>query len=170
MSLAEKNLQNLHFALQCPSTRLLRLLTDIHRYKDAVRRGCALPPLVRFHLKSLAPLRVDVLCTSPLYVVPKIGWWAGPPCLHKVFKKLPMKDDHRDRGSNGPNTKYDDPPNSRLFIVCGRQITEDQFKEGFGVYGKIEEIWLVKDRVSKAPKGITYIKVMSATQCFQITY
>ena len=75
------------------------------------------------------------------------------------LKKLPMKEDHRDRSSNGPNTKYDDPPNSRLFIVCGRQITEDQFKEGFGVYGKIEEIWLVKDRVSKAPKGITYIKV-----------
>merc|ERR1719495_2303568 len=60
--------------------------------------------------------------------------------------------------------KYDDPPNSRLFIVCGRQITEDQFKEGFGVYGKIEEIWLVKDRVSKAPKGIAYIKFSKTSE------
>lgn len=77
------------------------------------------------------------------------------------------KDDQMQGRSNSNSTsgapggtKYDEPPNSRLFIVCGRQITEDQFKEGFGVFGKIEEIWLVKDRVSKAPKGIAYIKVL----------
>ena len=78
---------------------------------------------------------------------------------------------HSDRRSNSTSgaggagsLKYDEPPNSRLFIVCGRQITEEQFKEGFGVFGKIEEIWLVKDRVSKAPKGIAYIKVIPPSQ------
>ena len=78
---------------------------------------------------------------------------------HSHDKDDQMRGSNSNSTSGAGGTKYDDPPNSRLFIVCGRQITEDQFKEGFGVFGKIEEIWLVKDRVSKAPKGIAYIKV-----------
>lgn len=77
------------------------------------------------------------------------------------------RDEDRTRGSSSsstPNTKYDDPPNSRLFIVCGKQIDEDQFKEAFGVYGKIEEVWLLKDRHTKAPKGIAYIKFSKTSE------
>ena len=76
MSLAEKNLQNLHFALQCPSTRLLRLFTDLHRYKDAVRRGCAPPPLVRFHPQSQHPLP------------PKSGRPLYKPLLQNAFEQV----------------------------------------------------------------------------------
>ena len=77
------------------------------------------------------------------------------------------RDEDRTRGSSSsstPNTKYDDPPNSRLFIVCGKQIDEDQFKEAFGVYGKIEEVWLLKDRHTKVPKGIAYIKFSKTSE------
>lgn len=77
------------------------------------------------------------------------------------------RDEDRVRGSSSssaPNTKYDDPPNSRLFIVCGKQIDEEQFKEAFGVYGKIEEVWLLKDRHTKAPKGIAYIKFSKTSE------
>jgi len=43
-----------------------------------------------------------------------------------------------DGGRSGANNKSDDPPNSRLFIVCGKQITEEQFREAFSPFGKIE--------------------------------
>jgi RNA recognition motif-containing protein len=81
--------------------------------------------------------------------------------------------DHRDRysdtnsgtdsnggrsSSNMMSNKYDEPPNSRLFIVCGKNITEEQFRESFGEFGTIEEVWVLKDRGTQEPKGITYIK------------
>ena len=67
------------------------------------------------------------------------------------------------RSGPGPN-KYDDPPNSRLFIVCGKNITEDEFKEAFEVFGTIEEIWVLKDKVTNEPKGVTYIKFSKTSE------
>ena len=66
--------------------------------------------------------------------------------------------------SRGQGNKYDDPPNSRLFIVCGKQITEEQFRESFEPFGTIEEIWLLKDRFTQEPKGITYIKFSKTSE------
>ena len=51
------------------------------------------------------------------------------------------------------DSKQDDPPNSRLFIVCGKSVTEDDFREAFHKFGTIEEIWMVKDRTTGEPKG-----------------
>ena len=56
-------------------------------------------------------------------------------------------------GNNYRESKYDDPPHSRLFIVCGKSITEDDFRSSFSKYGSIEEIWVVKDRQTEEPKG-----------------
>ncbi len=67
-------------------------------------------------------------------------------------------------GAGGGGGKYDDPPNSRLFIVCGKQITEEQFRESFGAYGAIEEVWVLKDRVTGEPKGVTYIKFSKTSE------
>lgn len=55
--------------------------------------------------------------------------------------------------NNKDGAKYDDPPHSRLFIVCGRSLTEDDFRESFGKYGTIEDFWMVKDRNTDEPKG-----------------
>jgi RNA recognition motif-containing protein len=49
--------------------------------------------------------------------------------------------------------KLDDPPNSRLFIVCNKSITEEEFRNAFKKYGTIEEIWVVRDRNTGEPKG-----------------
>ena len=62
------------------------------------------------------------------------------------------------------SSKYDDPPNSRLFIVCGKNITEEQFQESFSPYGTIEEVWVLKDRHTQEPKGITYIKYSKTSE------
>jgi len=69
-----------------------------------------------------------------------------------------------DGGRSSQTNKYDDPPNSRLFIVCGKSITEDDFKEAFEPYGIIEEIWVLKDRVTSEPKGVTYIKFSKTSE------
>ena len=72
------------------------------------------------------------------------------------------RDPGREPRSDG--NKYDDPPNSRLFIVCGKNITEDQFKESFGTFGTIEEVWVLKDRTTQEPKGVTYIKFSKTSE------
>lgn len=58
----------------------------------------------------------------------------------------------------------DDPPNSRLFIVCNKNITEDEFRKSFEKYGNIEEIWSVKDKNTGEPKGIVYIKFSKTSE------
>jgi hypothetical protein len=61
---------------------------------------------------------------------------------------------YRNNNNNGKEpSKYDDPPNSRLFIVCDKHITEKEFQESFSKFGSIEEIWFVKDKNSGEPKG-----------------
>ncbi|VDI41526.1 Hypothetical predicted protein [Mytilus galloprovincialis] len=50
------------------------------------------------------------------------------------------------------------PANSRLFILCSKQATEEMFQKEFERYGGIEDIWVVKDKRSNENKGVTYIK------------
>ena len=67
--------------------------------------------------------------------------------------------EERDRdGMDVVKPKLDDPPNSRLFIVCNKNITEEEFRSAFEKYGTIEEIWVVKDRNSGEPKGELIVK------------
>lgn len=46
-----------------------------------------------------------------------------------------------------------DPPNSRLFILCGKTVTEDDLHDAFDKYGHIEDIWIVKDKATNESKG-----------------
>ncbi|KAJ9575632.1 hypothetical protein L9F63_007493, partial [Diploptera punctata] len=71
--------------------------------------------------------------------------------------------DERD-GMDVVKPKLDDPPNSRLFIVCNKNTTEEEFRNAFEKYGTIEEIWVVKDRNSGEPKGVTYIKFSKTSE------
>jgi len=48
---------------------------------------------------------------------------------------------------------YDDPPNSRLFILCGRNVTEEELRDAFQTFGTIRELWIVKDKGSGDSKG-----------------
>ncbi|KAG0713966.1 RNA-binding protein 45 [Chionoecetes opilio] len=72
-----------------------------------------------------------------------------------------------DGGKYAKESKYDDPPHSRLFIVCGKSITEEDFRESFSKHGTIEEIWVVKDRTTEEPKGIAGVKKeKKSVNCF----
>nr|CAH0107847.1 unnamed protein product [Daphnia galeata] len=70
----------------------------------------------------------------------------------------------RDSHPSLKESKQDEPPNSRLFIVCGKSVTEDDFREAFHKYGTIEEIWMVKDRTTGEPKGVAYIKFSKTSE------
>jgi RNA recognition motif-containing protein len=63
------------------------------------------------------------------------------------------KNTKKDRDGGDTKPKLDEPPNSRLFIVCNKNITEEEFRSAFEKYGTIEEIWVVRDRNTGAPKG-----------------
>ena len=45
------------------------------------------------------------------------------------------------------------PPNCRLFILAGKKIDETAFRDAFGKYGSIEDLWVVKDRRTMEDKG-----------------
>ncbi|KAL9903519.1 RNA-binding protein 45 [Glossina fuscipes] len=66
------------------------------------------------------------------------------------------RDGYRDGGRG--HTGEDDPPMSRLFVICNKAHTEEQFRETFSPFGEIEDIWVVKDKQSGDSKGIVYIK------------
>lgn len=47
----------------------------------------------------------------------------------------------------------DNQENARLFILAGKGVKEDTLREKFEQYGKIEDLWIVKDRRTKEDKG-----------------
>lgn len=64
-----------------------------------------------------------------------------------------------------PSTdSLDDPPNSRLFLVISKSITEDVIREHFSVFGEIQDIWMVKDKQTKESKGVSFVKFAKSSQ------
>ena len=67
---------------------------------------------------------------------------------------------------NAPSKKsinHDSPPFSRVFVVCSKSMREDEVQEAFSAFGPIEDIWMVKDRMTKENKGICYVKFERAS-------
>ena len=50
----------------------------------------------------------------------------------------------------------DDPPYSRLFILCSRGTSEDDFREAFGKYGTVQDVWILKDKQRNEDKGVKF--------------
>lgn len=49
--------------------------------------------------------------------------------------------------------KHDDPPNSRLFVAHTRQASEAELREAFEKYGKLEDVYLCRDKNTGEQKG-----------------
>ena len=58
---------------------------------------------------------------------------------------------------------HDSPPFSRVFVVCSKTMKEEEIQEAFSVYGTIDDVWMVKDRMTKENKGICYVKFDKAS-------
>ncbi|XP_069839108.1 RNA-binding protein 45 isoform X2 [Dendropsophus ebraccatus] len=72
-----------------------------------------------------------------------------------------MEDSSGFRPSAG---NLDDPPNSRVFLVVSKSLTEDMIREKFADFGEIQDIWVVKDRHTKESKGIAFVKYAKSSQ------
>lgn len=70
-----------------------------------------------------------------------------------------MQDNRSRREESG-----DTPPHSRLFVVCERRFTEDDFHEGFSKFGLIEDIRMPRDHQTGQPKGVVYIKFSKTSE------
>ena len=62
---------------------------------------------------------------------------------------------------------HDYPPFSRIFIVCSKNHKEEEMRQAFAPCGSIEDVWMVKDRMTKESKGICYIKFDKASSAAQ---
>ncbi|XP_041973758.1 RNA-binding protein 45-like [Aricia agestis] len=67
------------------------------------------------------------------------------------------------------NSRYDDrnediPMYSRLFIVCGRSVEEEDIKEAFTEFGEIEDVRIPRDRNTGERKGVAFVKFAKASQ------
>lgn len=57
-------------------------------------------------------------------------------------------------------SKEDIPPNSRLFVLHGKNTTREELQEAFEKFGKIEDIWMVRDRESHELKGKVMLNII----------
>ena len=60
----------------------------------------------------------------------------------------------------------DAPPNSRLFVICAKDLTEDDFKDAFEEHGTIEKIEIHRDKNGNS-KGLAYIKFSKTSEAAQ---
>ncbi|KAL8607974.1 hypothetical protein ACOMHN_005529 [Nucella lapillus] len=60
--------------------------------------------------------------------------------------------------------RKDAPPNSRLFILCQKGIAEREFRDIFGEFGHIEDVWIVKDKRTNEERGIVYISFQKTSE------
>lgn len=58
----------------------------------------------------------------------------------------------------------DNPPNSRLFLVTSRSVSDDVIREKFSVFGEVQGVWVVKDKQTKESKGISYVKFAKSSE------
>ncbi|KAE8580804.1 hypothetical protein XENTR_v10024547 [Xenopus tropicalis] len=72
-----------------------------------------------------------------------------------------MEDSSGFRPSGG---NLEDPPNSRVFLVVSKYVTEDLIRERFSDFGDIQDIWVVKDKQTKESKGIAFVKYAKSSQ------
>lgn len=67
------------------------------------------------------------------------------------------------QNSVGEKPNSDFPPFSRVFLVCSRNHKEEEIRAAFQHFGNLEDVWMVKDRMTKENKGICYVKFDKAS-------
>ncbi|XP_025948237.2 RNA-binding protein 45 isoform X1 [Dromaius novaehollandiae] len=58
----------------------------------------------------------------------------------------------------------DEPPNSRVFVVLGKDTGEALLRDRFAPFGDIQNIWLLRDKRTNESRGIAFIKFARSSQ------
>jgi hypothetical protein len=61
------------------------------------------------------------------------------------------------------NENDNEPPFSRVFIVCGRSISGEELMQSFSKFGRVESCKIITDKLTKESKGVAYIKFDKAS-------
>jgi RNA recognition motif-containing protein len=72
------------------------------------------------------------------------------------------KGTHTSRGSQSREPE-DNPPRSRLFVICAKEFAEEELAEKFRAYGDIEYCKLIRDKQTHESKGYAYVKYYKAS-------
>lgn len=75
-----------------------------------------------------------------------------------------MGDRRFGRGSHDHETSEEYPPFSRLFVLCDKSHSENDFRDRFSKFGTIEDMRFVKDRTTGEYKGVVYIKYAKTSE------
>ncbi|EFA86270.1 hypothetical protein PPL_00832 [Heterostelium album PN500] len=75
----------------------------------------------------------------------------------------PLSHTHNNHSNSANNTNNIDVPLSRIFIICGKDISEAQLTKVFKKFGTIESCKLVIDKETNESKGLAYIKYQKAS-------
>ena len=67
------------------------------------------------------------------------------------------------RSHKSNNDERDDPPMSRLFIVCSKNNSEEEFFEAFSKFGHVEDVKIVKERDGSS-KGVAFVKFSKTSE------
>lgn len=70
-----------------------------------------------------------------------------------MFYELKITTCNSYRNTGKKMYRADAAENSRLFILAGKGIQEETFREKFEQYGKIQDLWIVKDKRTNEDKG-----------------
>lgn len=73
------------------------------------------------------------------------------------------KQDQNQLEAGGKRVNHDTPLFSRVFVVCSKSMKEEEIMTAFSAYGTVEDVWMVKDRMTKENKGICYVKYDKAS-------
>lgn len=72
--------------------------------------------------------------------------------------------DERRKFPRNDREREDVPVYSRLFIVCDRDIREEQLREAFAQFGTIEDIRIPNDHNTGKPKGVVFLKFSKTSE------
>ena len=81
----------------------------------------------------------------------------------KIIKMAVESHSQSSSGSFSGGVDIDNPPFSRVFIVCGRSLSSEEVRDAFSVYGTVEDVRMVKDKVTRENKGICFVKFSKAS-------
>eukprot|EP01099_Mayorella_cantabrigiensis_P001952 TRINITY_DN1843_c0_g2_i1.p1 TRINITY_DN1843_c0_g2~~TRINITY_DN1843_c0_g2_i1.p1 ORF type:complete len:298 (-),score=58.05 TRINITY_DN1843_c0_g2_i1:163-1056(-) len=65
------------------------------------------------------------------------------------------------------NEPEDLPPRSRLFVICSKELPEEELIRAFGRYPDMEYCKLMRDRNTNEPKGFAFVKYAKSSVAVQ---
>lgn len=78
------------------------------------------------------------------------------PLLYKIILILNHNISSRNQGSGRQENEQE--KYIRLFVIVPEGMTEDDIRTEFENFGEVEDVSMLRDKVTKEPKGFAYVK------------